>query len=181
MSDLFSLSNLTSSNTQLVSEIENKQFLRFFLYPDTNLMLPIRQVTEVLKIQFGQIVPIPQMPAWVMGVYNWRGDILWMIDLGHLVGLNSWYQQEYNRSNYSVVVLSPYKEKNKDGAETNLSLGLVVAQVEDIETCNPTSIQSVCDSTTQLQSFLKGYWIKPNGEIISVLDGLAIVNAMPNN
>ena len=93
MSDLFSLSNLSGSNTQLGSELEKKQFLRFFLHPDTNLMLPIKQITEVLKIQFGQIVPIPQMPAWVMGVYNWRGNILWMIDLGHLVGLNSWYQQ----------------------------------------------------------------------------------------
>ncbi len=66
---------------------EKEQFLRFHLVPDTTLMLSITQLTEVLTIPVGQIIPIPHMPAWVMGVYNWRGEILWMVDLGQLVGL----------------------------------------------------------------------------------------------
>ncbi|GBF83604.1 chemotaxis signal transduction protein [Aphanothece sacrum FPU3] len=66
-----------------------EQFLRFDLVPDTTLMLPVAQLTEVLTVPLGQIVPIPHMPPWVMGIYNWRGEILWMVDLGHLLGLNS--------------------------------------------------------------------------------------------
>lgn len=178
MSDLFSLSNLPGSTTQLASEIENKQFLRFFLRPDTNLMLPIRQITEVLKIQFGQIVPIPQMPPWVMGVYNWRGDILWMIDLGNLVGLNSWYQQELNRSSQTVIVLSPDQEQTKSDHQSHL--GLVISRVEDIESCDPTTIQiAIKETMSQLEPFLQGYWLKPSGEMILVLDGKSIVAAMP--
>jgi len=178
VSDLFSLSSLPDSNTQLVTERANQQFLRFFLCPDTNLMLPIRQITEVLKIQFGQIVPIPQMPPWVIGVYNWRGDILWMVDLGHLVGLNSWYQQETNLSSQTVIVLSPDKEQTKSDNQTHL--GLVVVQVEDIETCDPKTIQmAIKETTSQLEPFLQGYWLKPEGEMILVLDGQSIVNAMP--
>jgi positive phototaxis protein PixI len=38
-----------------------KQFLRFQLVPDTSVMLPVEQLTEVLNIPYGQITPIPQM------------------------------------------------------------------------------------------------------------------------
>jgi len=41
------------------------------LVPDTTAMFTVNQMTEVLTIPIAQIVPDPQMPAWVMGVYNW--------------------------------------------------------------------------------------------------------------
>jgi positive phototaxis protein PixI len=182
MSDIFSQSSLVNSGTQLANQSEIAQFLRFKLYPDVQVMLPLQEITEVLKIQFGQIVPIPQMPAWVMGVYNWRGDILWMLDLGHLIGLNSWYQQETNHSNQSAIVLSPYQTRSQNNA-SNLHLGLVIARVEDIEICDTATIQSPPSSavTTQLAPFLRGYWLQPNDEMILVLDGQAIIAAMPKN
>lgn len=183
MSDLFSESSSLKSGREVLNKPEEKQFLRFRLNPDTKVMLPIKQITEILKIQFGQIVPIPQMPAWVMGVYNWRGDILWMLDLGHLIGLNSWYQQEINLPNYSTIVLSPNREKSKNNTTSNINLGLVISHVEDIETCDLGAIQSPASSrlTAQLLTFLQGYWLKPEGDMILVLDGQAIVAAMPKS
>ncbi|MGF1589187.1 MAG: chemotaxis protein CheW [Pleurocapsa sp.] len=178
------MSNLPQSNcpTPLVARTTVKQFLKFQLHPDTKVMLPLKQITEVLKIQFNQIVPIPQMPAWVMGVYNWRGEILWMLDLGHLMGLDSWDQHRLNRSNHTAIVLSP-AGKNQTGADTGIHLGLVVAGAEDLETCDPATIQSALGSkvTARLGNFLQGYWLKPGGEMILVLDAAAIAAAMPNN
>lgn len=144
-------------------------------------MLPIEQITEVLKIQFNQIVPIPQMPAWVMGVYNWRGDILWMLDLGHLIGLDSWYQHQ-NRSNHTAIVLSP-ERKNQADYDTGIHLGLVVAGIEDLETCDISTIQSALGSkvTARLGDFLQGYWLTPEGEMILALDAKAIAAAMPRH
>lgn len=146
-------------------------------------MLPVQQITEVLKIQFNQIIPIPQMPSWVMGVYNWRGDILWMVDLGHLIGFNPWYQQGINHSKHTAIVLSPNKEGNKNDAENNIDLGLIISQVEDIEICNVADIQIPPSSNlnSQLGSFLAGYWVQTEGEMIMVMDGQKIVAAMPNN
>ena len=155
------------------AENTNQQFLRFYLDCNVRVMLAIAQITEVLKIEFSQIVPIPQMPPWVMGVYNWRGDILWMVDLGHLLGLNSWDRIGLGECN--VVVLSP--NKAIPGAEDNIHLGLVVCRVEDLEECNQREIQSTSKSATQI-AFASGYWSKPDGEI-SVLDGQAIARAMP--
>ena len=171
-------SNLATEN--IPQKIKEKKFLKFHLEPETKTMLPILDVTEVLKIPLGKIVPIPQMPPWVMGVYNWRGEILWTIDLGHLIGLYTWHQQQKNTTNYSVVVISSERKNQKKGTATS-SLGLIVTQVEDIEWCNPDLIQSPPNSavTTELAPFLEGYFINPDEQMILVLNGNAIISAMP--
>jgi positive phototaxis protein PixI len=154
--------------------------LKFQLYPETKAMLPIKQITEVLKIQLAQIMPIPQMPAWVMGVYNWRGDILWMLDLGQLLGLDSWYQQQHDRLLHTAIVLSPEREGNNDN---QIHLGLVVARVDDLEACDPAEIQAAFDSQidSRLNRFLQGYWPQSSGEMVLALDGQAIASAMPRS
>ncbi|MEW6496269.1 MAG: chemotaxis protein CheW, partial [Cyanobacteriota bacterium] len=71
MSDSLSIQNsLLPPPSQTASSIANQQFLRFHLVPDTTALLPMEQLIEVLTIPTGQIVPIFQMPPWVMGVYN---------------------------------------------------------------------------------------------------------------
>jgi positive phototaxis protein PixI len=185
VSELFSQSNLLVSRTNIAQKKEEEQFLRFHQSPGHQVMLPVKQITEVLKIDVGQIIPIPQMPPWVMGVYNWRGDILWMLDLGHLIGFDSWYQREINTSSYTAIVLAPNKKKqdpkNQDKGSENLSLGLIITRVEDIEWCDTETIQSPPASavTSTLAPFLRGYWLKQNGEMILALDGQAILAAMP--
>lgn len=170
----------TSSSNANMPNISGKtlQYLKFQLDPDTKAMLPIQQVTEVLKIQLAQIMPIPQMPAWVMGVYNWRGDILWMLDLRQLLGLGCWYQQQQDRVLSTAIVLSPERENN----DQKIHLGLVVAGVDDLETCDPASIQAVFDPqmNPRLHSFLQGYWLHSD-EMVLALDGQAIASAMPTS
>ena len=182
MSDSTADNKLVHSPTELLQNRQEEQFLRFYIEPETKIMLPIEQVTEVLKIGVSKIVPIPQMPSWVMGVYNWRGEILWIVDLGHLIGLNPWYRQELNGTNYTAVVLS-YGSQSNNNKKSQISLGLIMTRVEDIEWCNPNLIQSPPASaiTSALAPFLRGYWVKPDGQIILVLDGDAIITAMPQN
>lgn len=178
VSDVF-LADLSSSKA--AGRGQEKQFLRFYLEPDTKVMLPIDQLTEVLTIPIGQIVPVPHMPAWVMGVYNWRGEILWMVDLGHLVGLTPWHQKAALSSAYRAVVLHSGAGQSRAVRAKSQVLGLVVSQVEDIEWCNPAEIQSppVSAVTANLAPFLRGYWLKGNGDMIVTLDGEAILAAMP--
>jgi positive phototaxis protein PixI len=159
-----------------------QQFLRFLLRPDTKVMLPVFQVTEVLKIPYGQIVPIPHMPAWVMGVYNWRGEILWMVDLGQLVGLTPWYQQSGSVSTHEALVIhSGWVKNSKSMKSRGEMLGLVVSDVEDIEWCHPDEIYSPPASAVipELAPFLRGYWLKSSGEMLITIDGEAIMAAMP--
>ncbi len=162
-----------------------QQFLRIHLLPDTAAMLPVQQMTEVLTIPIASVVPIPQMPAEVMGVYNWRGEILWIVDLGHLIGLTPLHQQATSRSNYTAVVIhstGQASDKNQSSQKTGRkTLGLLVNRLEDMEWCNPDEIQSppLSAVTPQLVPFLRGYWLKSNGEILVVLDGNSIIAGMP--
>ena len=177
---------LTSGSPKLDTKIvedTKQQFLRFSLDPEVRVMLPIAQITEVLKIQLGQIVPIPHLPAWVMGVYNWRGDILWMVNLGHLLGRSSAditsTALAIGPRNCSVVVLSPHKSTS---IANDIHLGLVVYRVEDIEECELTEVRPSANQTaTRIADFASGYWHKSATEMVAVLDGNAIALAMPTS
>ena len=171
--------NLLNSTSENDSQIaERKQFLRFYLEPETTIMLPIAQVTEVLKISLTKIVPIPQMSPYIMGVYNWRGEILWTVDLGHLVGLNPWQEQRINAANSTAIILS-YPNGSKTKSLQKKSLGLIINSVDDIEWCDPSFIQPPPSALTPaLAPFVTGYWLKPGGEMILVFDGNSIINSI---
>ena len=61
------------------------------------------------------------------------------------------------------------------------TLGLVLDRVEAIEWCDCQAIQLPLNFTTHptLKQILRGYWWKSNDAILAVLDGSAIVEAMP--
>lgn len=160
-----------------------QQFLRFHLMPDTTALLPVRQMTEVLTLAINEVVPIPHMPAWVMGVYNWRGEILWLVDLGQLIGLAPIYQQATSRSTYTAIIVHTTKQGAGTGSQNTGMLGLLVNRVEDMESCNPDLIQSppMAAVSPELVPFLRGYWLKPNGEILVVLDSDSIIARMPRS
>ena len=171
---------LKSPPSQSSSAVQ-QQFLRLQLVSDMTALLPVPQLTEVLTIPTSQVVPIPHMPPWVMGVYNWRGEILWMLDLGHLCGLTPWYQQPLRRSTHKAVVLRESDDMIAANTAKVQMLGLVVNEVEDIEICDPKGIQAPLSSavTPELAPLLRGYWWKANGDMLVFLDGSAIFAAMP--
>ena len=183
ISDLTGGSRSGTQTTEQTAGVK-QQFLRVHLVPDTTALLPVYQMTEVLTMGISEIVPIPHMPAWVIGVYNWRGEILWMVDLGHLLGLTPLYQA-ISRSTYTAVVVNSAQQVSLQQPSSQTTgrkmLGLVVNRVEDMELCNPNWIQSPPQSAvgSELVPFLSGYWLKSNGEILVVLDGHSIIAGMP--
>ncbi len=171
-----------SNNSALAIKHKNKQkkqFLRFCLEPETTIMLPIDQVTEVLKIPLKKIVPISQMSVWTMGVYNWRGEVLWMVDLGHLLGLGTWQEQQINHADATAIILSSPSGSKAQGLQRK-SIGLIINKVDDIEWCDPEEIKFDLPSTITptLKSFLNGYWLKPEQGIIFIVDGQAIFRSI---
>jgi positive phototaxis protein PixI len=174
MSNSLSVPSSLLPPTNSASSSEKEPFLRFYLEPDTTALLALPQLAEVFNIPIGQIVPIAHMPAWIRGVYNWRGEILWVADLGHLVGLTPSYQQRQSNLTYTTVVLQSTNAKNQ-------LLGVIVKHLEDIEWCDLEQIQSPPSSTVHqgLLPFLRGYWWKSDDDVLAVLDGEAIMAAMP--
>lgn len=178
------MAELTSATTDLISDSvpdQGEKFLRFFLDTDRPVLLPADQLVEILTIPMGQIVPMFQMPAWVMGVYNWRGEVLWMLDLNHFLGLTPWYQQRGYVSKHTVIVLRVQSNHGWSGDEDTVEIGLLVNRVEDMVVFDPAQIQSPSqrpDAVPGIEPFLQGYWQPSEDDLNLILNGSVLVNAL---
>lgn len=181
MSNSSSVPNSLLSLPNSSSSSEREPFLRFHLEPDTTALLPLPQLAEVFNIHISQIVPIAHMPSWIRGVYNWRGEILWIADLGHLVGLTPSYQQRRSTLMYTTVVLHSLSNSATSTTVKPQLLGVIVNRLEDIEWCDLEQIYSPPSSTVHQDflPFLRGYWWKSDEDRFAVFDGEAIMAAMP--
>ena len=147
------------------------QFLQLHLAPTTTALIATAQLTEVINLSPEQITPIPHMSPWMMGTYNWRGEILWLVDVSCLVGLTPLYQQLPVTSGYSLIVLQ-FDSKNDGDRQT---MGLVVNQVGKIEKFSSDLLQPPCFANqTKWEQFLLGYWLKSEAEIMAVLNSAVI-------
>ena len=151
------------------------QYLKFNLLTNMAASLPVEQLVAVLKIEAGQITTIPHLPPWIMGVYNWRGEILWIIDIGHLLGGTPLSQKTTLVAQYNILLL-----EQPSGSTTEPShLGVAVCQVQDIKLLSLDNIQSPTVISETLVPFLRGYWLETTGEMLVLLEPAAIFAHMP--
>lgn len=132
-------------------------------------MLATDRVAEILNLNPQQIVPLPDVFPEVVGVFNWRGEVLWLVDLSYLLGAEPLFHQ-MGANNYNALVV-----QHPQGI-----IGLVINPISQSFWCNPAEIQllSSTQRTTKLSQCLQGYWSTPEGETIWVLDSDAVVNVL---
>ena len=162
---------------QAAAQPTDESFLTVYLPPDTTALLAVEQLSEVLKVPLAQLTPIPHLPEWILGVYNWRGEILWMVDLGSRLGLQPWHAQDMPPAIAPAVVL----EAPSSSGQAPLKVGLVVRRVDDIVALDPGELQSPPNAlvTDQLAPFLRGHWLDSTGQMLALLDGMALLDRMP--
>ncbi len=97
-----------------------QRLLRFPLGLQDSALLPLEQIAEILRVNLAEILPVPEMPDCVLGICNWRGEMLWLVDLNHLVGFVP----------LSLAATSPIAMVVQVNDQP---VGLVVQQVNDIE------------------------------------------------
>jgi positive phototaxis protein PixI len=165
-----------------------RQFLRFQLQPNFTAVVEIDQrggtlcagaastlairVTELINMPIDLVLPIPHLPPAVMGVYNWRGEILWVVDLGILLGLTDHLTTHHRNLQPTIAISSAATT----GSEAK-TIGLVVDEISDIEWYQPELIvEPIADSSNpELYRWIKGYVISAVGEKLAILDGQAII------
>jgi positive phototaxis protein PixI len=173
MRDLNPESSLVMSNLQ--------QFLRFQIQPfdsahdKPNLMalMEVNLVTELVNVPIDRVVPMPHLPPAVMGVYNWRGEILWIVDLAMLLGTRTSLLR--TRSLQPTIIVS---NAIKNEARQQRTVGLVVDEIAEIEWCDLEEIDSILptDIHPQFSRWTSGLWQAANGESFLVLNGDKILN-----
>ncbi|WP_019502435.1 chemotaxis protein CheW [Pseudanabaena sp. PCC 6802] len=148
----------------------SEQFLTFLLPPKQRVMISTKQLVEIVNISIGQVVPIPDVSPYVMGVSNWRGEVLWMVDLGCMLGFEPLHAASYTQATYKSILVRSQGQ----------IMGLVVSGVEQMLWCAPDRIQTSVANyvTSDLASYLRGYYLAPDRDLTLVLDGDALAPAM---
>lgn len=150
------------------SEVGEK-CLRFQLGADGIALLPLGIIKQVMQVSLAEVLPVPQMPGCVQGIYNWRGEMLWLVDLGQLVG----FPPLCGADSYAETVMAIAIQVNDQ------SLGLMVSQINDIEWHNlqQLHVPAVGLFPPEILPYLQGYLIGANKEVLMVLNAEAIAQA----
>jgi positive phototaxis protein PixI len=162
------------------------QFLSFNLTSELQAMLPTAQLAEIASVDPSQIVPIFELPTAVMGVYNRRGEVLWIVDLAYLLDLEAIVFHNL-RHYYNLLILQRDREQ----------VGLAVRQVGQLILCPdsqilPLSNPEISDksplpsippraSASKLSFCLRGEKRQPDGKRLWVLDGDKILDLLKNS
>jgi positive phototaxis protein PixI len=150
--------------------VETKQkFLSFNLGVKDTAVFPLRYIAEVLQVSIAEISIVPQMPSCVLGIYNWRGEMLWLIDLEEMLG----YPPVLRSANFISKMMAVVLEN--DGK----FLGLLVRQLTDIEWLDPQEIKPPVAEvfSPEISPLLEGYFINDSQQMILSLDALAILQS----
>ncbi|NES72696.1 MAG: hypothetical protein F6K24_49620, partial [Okeania sp. SIO2D1] len=110
------------------------QFLYIEIDRTLQTILSTDDLDEVITLDYRKILQIPGMPTVVTGVFQWHGEIMWLIDIAYLMGFNPLLSTGYNQEKIRVV-----KVKYQDNY-----LGILVQKVGElinIETKNITLLK----------------------------------------
>ena len=88
-----------------------------------SILIPRQQVIEIVALTLSQISPVPDVESPVMGIYPWRGEILWVMDGNALLGGFAIHEQHDRIPvRYSVLMIQ----------ESGEHLGILVPGVGDL-------------------------------------------------
>jgi purine-binding chemotaxis protein CheW len=164
LSDIDAKESLNSF--QPLQHPEGDLYLRFFVESGDEFALPAMGIREVLSLVPSQITPVPNVSPLLMGVLNFRGQVIWVSDVGQFLGSAKLLNAE--RAEISIVVIE----------SQDLMVGLAVEQVRGMEwlsldTLVPPS-SSVIDS---ISPFLKGEWSGVSERPLRLLEPLSILRS----
>jgi positive phototaxis protein PixI len=190
------MNSASHSQTPTIAETnrDRQQYLKFLLQPGLMALIEIEYAIESIEIPLDRVVPMPHLPPAVKGIYNWRGEILWIVDLAMLLGLGSDKPSRYRRIQPAIAIGST---DNRDARNSSPSygstrysttatverraaktLGVLVDEIIDLEWCQIEQMRSVLPDRFQpeLATGVLGMWESTLGENFLVLDGQAILN-----
>ena len=145
-----------------------KKFLSFNLGTKDTAVISLDHITEVLQVSLAEICGVPQMPSCVLGIYNWRGEMLWLVDLQDMLGYAPLSQGVNLLSKMMAVVLE----------NEGKYLGILV-RLMDIEWLDTNQIKLPNSElfSREMPDLLQGYFINDSEEMIIAVDAAAIVQA----
>lgn len=138
------------------------QYLCIEVNQTLQTILSTDDLDEVITLDYQKILQIPGMPTVVAGVFQWHGEIMWLIDIAYLMGFNPLLSTGYYQEKFRVVKVK-YKGKY---------LGILVQKVGElinVETKNITLVKQK-KVNSHVEKFIKGTCTNSAREKMMIVD-----------
>ncbi|NCJ08244.1 chemotaxis protein CheW [Synechococcales cyanobacterium C] len=134
------------SELQALQQPEGELYLRFFVSSGYEFALPATGIREVLSIAPDLITSVPNTSPILMGVFNLRGQVVWIADVGQFLG----EAQPINTDRAEISVVAVESQ--------DILVGLAVDQVTGMDWLSPDQLSLSTQAPDQVAPFLKGEW-----------------------
>ena len=146
---------------------EGELHLRFYVTPTQELALPAVAIREVISAPLDRITPIPNSSPLLIGSLNLRGRVIWVADLGQLLGETTALNTE--RPEIPVIAVE----------DQDILLGLAVDRIINMEWLDVEKLQQLNQASDTMAPFIRGEWVlnEQTHQYLRLLDQKAIVQS----
>ena len=129
--------------------------------------LPAIGIREVISTSPDRITAIPNASPLLLGTLNWRGQVIWVADLGQFLGdaviLNT------DRTEISVIAVE----------DQDTMIGLAVERIVGMAWLDIEQVQMPTNVPDSMAPFLRGEWLidEADNRYLRLLDQMAILRS----
>lgn len=148
---------------------EGEKFLQFSLQPGVNGLIPLADLQGTIEVTLQDILPVPQVAEFWLGIVNWQGEAIWIVDLAGLLGGSHWCRKESITASGMAILMEIEHH----------TIGLFVEQVKNIEIYDRQLCLPVADiNSAEMRSLLAGYFLDEHGEPSMLLDITSLMSIL---
>jgi purine-binding chemotaxis protein CheW len=170
---VLNLDFLTSDDAPTTAEVdignrEGELCLRFDVPSGNEFALAASGVREVMSVYLDRITPIPNASPFFLGTYNWRGQVIWVADLGQFLGDRVLVNTD--TSEISILIVE----------EQELVMGFAVHTVANTEWLNVNqNLAAEREIPAAMKAFVKGVYATSGSDTpeLRLLDQVAILRS----
>lgn len=146
---------------------------KFILFSQNKSLFAIEltAVREVLLFSEQCITPVPNMPPFLIGLTNLRGEILAVADFGRFIGAEP---VDFRPEQSRILVIEAPDHRN--GKQPFIRIGLAVSHVEGVLSLQLEQIVSAAEVSKELAPYLRGLY-DDRGRLLMIVDVEAIALA----
>ena len=166
--DFLTSEDATDSTNVEMGSRDGELCLRFEVPSGNKFALAASGVREVMSVYPDRITPIPNASPFFLGTYNWRGQVIWVADLGQFLGDQVLVNTD--RTEVSILIVE----------EQELVMGFAVKTVIDTEWLDINQIATKDRPISPAMStFVKGVYVTTGSAIdeFRLLDRVAIIRS----
>lgn len=153
---------LTDRSVELV--VEQSRFLQFAL-GEYEFLFPLGKLQEIFSLNLTQVTLVPGLDSNVMGIYNWRGNLAWLIDFQELL-----LAKQSDLKENCLCLLTPLPGQY---------LGMVIDRVDGIRSFFMDDLQLVTVEMIEPIgiNFIQGYFLDEQNRPLLLLDPQGIIDS----